>query len=130
MDTITSQTTLMPQIHKRGRLGYVAWHSRFFPGESSYAEHIGTPSFLSLTQPLRIFESVFHVSSFSLPPLLLSLLYLESSSPDFLRSRLAVPPASCLFPLKSTSDKPDKAIYLQPKVYHFLKPLYHPGGNG
>lgn len=105
----------------------VAWRSRFFPGESSYAEHIGTQSFLSLTKPLCIFESVFHVSSFSLPPLLLSLLYFESSSPDLLRSRLTVPPASCLFPLKSTSHKPDEAIYLQPKFYHFLKPLYHPG---
>lgn len=86
-----------------------------------------TQSFLSLIQPLHIFESVFHVSSFSLPPLLLSLLYFESSSPDLLRSRLAVPPASCLFPLKSTSHKSDEAIYLQPKFYHFLKPLYHPG---
>lgn len=130
MDTITSQTTLMPQVHGRGRLGNVAWHSWFFPGESLYAEPMRTQPFLSLTQPLRIFESAFHVSSFSLPPLLLLLLYFESSSPDFLRRRLTVPPASCLFPLKSTSDKPDKAIYLQAKFHHFLKPLYHPGGSG
>lgn len=85
-------------------------HSLSFPLHNPYASLN-----LSSTFP----PSLSHLSSSSC---------FASSSPDFLRSRLTVPPASCLFPLESTSDKPDKA-YLQPKFHHFLKPLYHPGGS-